>query len=63
MKFTEAKLKKHKMKGLIYKEELQQSRVWLTSQRNCEVNHTSSNFKMSSFFTNKLDKITIFAAQ
>jgi len=37
--------------------------VWLTLQWSCKVNHTSLDFKMSSFFANKLDKLTIFALQ
>ena len=42
--------------------ELPKGEVWVTSQRSCEVTHTSLNIKMSSLFTNKLDKIAIFTA-
>ena len=49
------------MERLINKAELSQNRVWLTSQLRCEVNHTSINNKMSSFFYNLLDNYITFA--
>jgi hypothetical protein len=44
-------------------EETHNSSVVVTSQLRCEVTTIQSIFKMSSFFTNKLDKLIIFALQ
>lgn len=49
------------MERLINKAELSQNRAWLTSQRNCEVNHASINYQMSSLFYNLLDNFITFA--
>jgi hypothetical protein len=44
-------------------EETSVSSLILTSQIPCEVSTIQSNFKMSSFFANILDKLIIFALQ
>jgi hypothetical protein len=43
--------------------EISKHSVVVTSQLRCEVTTIQPNFKMSSFFANKLDKTIIFAAQ
>lgn len=48
---------------MAYKTKIVSSSVVVTSQHSCEVTTIQPNFKMSSFFTNKLDKLIIFAAQ